>query len=1035
MTTCSADLTVTFGTHKVAHLVDPAALACGVVHLVDIGLDLPLAPVEALQPVDVAVLLPIPGPFEHKYTRGVVGVRAGSETYPGAAVLCTSGAVSGLAGMVRYAGSAADAVRAAHPEIVVADGRVQAWVVGSGGDADAEQALADALADGVPTVVDADALMHVRRGPRGPGPHPARRRAGPDARRRARGRSRPTSSPSSAAPRRSTTPWCSSRDAGTLIARPDGRVRVTTSGVPWLAVAGAGDVLAGRDRLAAGRRSRPVGRRVRRLLAARRGRRSGQRRWTAHRDAGGRRDPGGGAHAACREWENGPDGRAATPVRTPRSSSTSARCVTTWAGCASWSGEDQPDGQLMVVVKADGYGHGMVPVARAARSAGAEWLGVATGDEALALREAGDTGRVLCWLAAPGADFAPLRRGRRRRDGLTRWPSSTRSSAVPARPDAPPALQLKVDTGLSRDGAAARRVAGPGHRRPVRRRTTGAVRVTGVWSHLACSDEPEHPANAAQQEAFEEALALAADAGLDPEVRHLANSAGALLHPRARLRPRAARHRRLRASARPPTSSRPRQLGLVPAMTVRGTVVLTKELAAGAGVSYGHTFVAEEPMRVALVPMGYGDGDPAARLQRRRGARRRRPRARARPDLHGPVRRRRPRGARRRRGRAVRRRDLTGSPPRPTGRDGAGRSTTRSSPGWVAGRPASGSGKRTGVSTRRSLAYAAGGLGAAAARGRRHRCRRRAPRREGAPRRRRRGRPAGRAALRARRGHLRRRSGAARRGRRGGAVRRLEDRPPSHGPRRRDPGLRARLRAQPRLLALPARGVPRQAPDGVLRPALARPLRAVATASTPRSTSSATTCASVIETVAPKGEVVLVGHSMGGMSIIAFAERHPELFAKRVAGVALIATTAGGLRPHRTVSRWIPDGIGQLVAPRVIAALAKAPELVDSARRSGSNIGFLVADMFAFGRKDVPAAEVEFLDEMLAGTTFDVLAEFFPNFTQLDKFEHLAAFDEVPTTIICGTKDKLTSIGHSRKMAEQLPPAHGSWSATAPGTW
>jgi len=181
--------------------------------------------------------------------------------------------------------------------------------------------------------------------------------------------------------------------------------------------------------------------------------------------------------------------------------------------------------------------------------------------------------------------------------------------------------------------------------------------------------------------------------------------------------------------------------------------------------------------------------------------------------------------------------------------------------------------------------------------------------------------------------------------------------------------------------------------------------------------------ARVIETVAPKGKVVLVGHSMGGMSIVAFAERHPELFAKRVAGVALVATTAGGLRPHRTVSRWIPDRIGEVVAPRLIAALAKAPELVDSARRPGSNIGFLVADMFAFGSKDVPAAEVEFLDEMLAGTKFDVLAEFFPNFTEFDKYEHLATFEGVPTTIVCGTKDRLTSIDHSRRMAEQLPSA------------
>ncbi len=239
-----ADLTVTFGTHKVAHLVDPAAQACGVVHLVDIGLDLPEAPVEALQPVDVAALLPVPGPFEHKYTRGVVGIRAGSETYPGAAVLCTSGAGSGLAGMVRYLGSAADAVRARHPEIVVSDGRVQAWVVGSGGDADAEQALADALADGVPTVVDADALIHVEKGP--PGlvltPH-----AGELARMLGVEREEVEADQLGFA-RRAAEEYDAVvllKGRRTLVARPDGRVRVTTSGVSWLAVAGAGDVLAG----------------------------------------------------------------------------------------------------------------------------------------------------------------------------------------------------------------------------------------------------------------------------------------------------------------------------------------------------------------------------------------------------------------------------------------------------------------------------------------------------------------------------------------------------------------------------------------------------------------------------------------------------------------------------------------------------------------------------------------------------------------------------------------------------------------------
>ena len=114
--------------------------------------------------------------------------------------------------------------------------------------------------------------------------------------------------------------------------------------------------------------------------------------------------------------------------------------------------------------------------------------------------------------------------------------------------------------------------------------------------------------------------------------------------------------------------------------------------------------------------------------------------------------------------------------------------------------------------------------------------------------------------------------------------------------------------------------------------------------------------------------------------------------------------------------------VGSQVAPRLMAGLARAPELIDSARRRGSNIGFLVTDRFAFG-DEVPSSYVEFVDEMLAGTSFDVLAEFFPNFDTLDKFAVLSAFAEVPTTILCGTKDLLTSVGHSRKMASRIPGA------------
>lgn len=247
-----ADLTVTFGTHKGCLLLDPAAAAAGVVTLVDIGLDLPEPLAIALQADDVAALLPVPEPFDHKYTRGVVGVRAGSATYPGAAVLCTSGASSGLAGMVRYDPSAgsgqealADAVRARHPGVVVGSGRVQAWVVGSGGDDRAAEALEHSLADGVPVVVDADALRHLGTSSGAPlvlTPHAGElaellgvERSDVEARQLDHARTAATTYDA----------VVHLKGRHSLTVAPDGRVAVTTSGRPWLAVAGAGDVLAG----------------------------------------------------------------------------------------------------------------------------------------------------------------------------------------------------------------------------------------------------------------------------------------------------------------------------------------------------------------------------------------------------------------------------------------------------------------------------------------------------------------------------------------------------------------------------------------------------------------------------------------------------------------------------------------------------------------------------------------------------------------------------------------------------------------------
>ena len=243
-----ADLTVTFGTHKVAHLVDPASTASGAVHLVDLGLDpdaLGAPALEALQPGDVRAMLPRPAQVAHKYTRGVVGVRAGSGTYPGAALLAVAGASCGLAGMVRYVGpqAIADTVRAVHPE-VVGGGRVQAWVVGPGGGDDSEGMLAEARADGVPVVVDADALRHV--GDALPGcvltPH-----AGELAAMLGVERTEVEADPLRHACEAARRWACVVLLKGhhTLVADPSGRVRVTTTGVPWLATAGAGDVLAG----------------------------------------------------------------------------------------------------------------------------------------------------------------------------------------------------------------------------------------------------------------------------------------------------------------------------------------------------------------------------------------------------------------------------------------------------------------------------------------------------------------------------------------------------------------------------------------------------------------------------------------------------------------------------------------------------------------------------------------------------------------------------------------------------------------------
>lgn len=262
---------------------------------------------------------------------------------------------------------------------------------------------------------------------------------------------------------------------------------------------------------------------------------------------------------------------------------------------------------LMAVVKADAYGHGLLACARAARAAGVEWLGVATPGEAMTLREAGDEGRLLCWLYGPDEDLSPLVAA----DVDVSAASVEQVSdlvAAAATTERVARVHLEIDTGLHRNGSPPQEwpaVVGAA----AEAERFGAVEVVGVWSHLAAAEDPDHPSVAAQLEAFDAALAVARSEGLEPRTNHLANSAGALLLP-------GARHQLVRAGIATygidPAPGVAASVGvdLLPVMTLRAQLVAVRAVAAGEGVSYGHTWVAPTDTVVGLVPLGYGDGVP-----------------------------------------------------------------------------------------------------------------------------------------------------------------------------------------------------------------------------------------------------------------------------------------------------------------------------------------------------------------------------------------------------------------------------------------
>lgn len=268
------------------------------------------------------------------------------------------------------------------------------------------------------------------------------------------------------------------------------------------------------------------------------------------------------------------------------------------------------DAPVMPVVKANGYGHGMLPIAGVARDWGATWLGVALPSEAIELRAAGDTGRVLAWLWAPGdPDVADCVAADVDLSVSSLWAlvevvSAARLLRRRAR------VHVKVDTGLSRNGVTLEDL-------PqlldalATAQSEGVVEAVALWTHLADADLPGSPAVPGQMAAFAGAESMARSAGVDAPIRHLSNSGGLWAAPQLRrdlVRVGIAMYG-LTPSAALGTAA---DLGLTPAMTVRARLAGVKSVPAGTSVSYGSTWTAPERTTLGLVPLGYADGMPRA---------------------------------------------------------------------------------------------------------------------------------------------------------------------------------------------------------------------------------------------------------------------------------------------------------------------------------------------------------------------------------------------------------------------------------------
>ncbi len=268
-----------------------------------------------------------------------------------------------------------------------------------------------------------------------------------------------------------------------------------------------------------------------------------------------------------------------------------------------------PRSQFLAVVKADAYGHGLVPVAKAAREAEADWLGVALLEEALELRASGDDGPILAWLWTPGdPNLGPCLAARVQLSVSAMW-SLIEVTELAAELGVIARIHLKIDTGLSRSGADAHEweelvIAAKALQ------SRGRLEVVGIWSHLANASVANDPTIAEQHERFLAAVKVARAAGLDPQLLHLANSASTLEYPDTQFDVIRIGIAMYGVSPMDPASAQ--RFGLRAVMSLHAELAHVKTIPAGQSVSYGGKWTAPEATRVGLVPVGYADGIPRA---------------------------------------------------------------------------------------------------------------------------------------------------------------------------------------------------------------------------------------------------------------------------------------------------------------------------------------------------------------------------------------------------------------------------------------